>query len=525
MKWVRRCSSILLTIDRTDSEKDMNHNFFSGLRSLFAACLRTPLPAILTAACLLTGALPLCAADTDWIGKSRTVQVNVGNLYSRPFETASVIDTLRTGDPVTILAKEGEWFMAKLPDQRLGWVHQRLFTETEPAPASTDTPAPGPASEPVDTEDILPRLALRVDSGWVREAPSSQAEPKFSLSKGEIVSVVDTMEGWYYIRLDDGRNGWAYQDLFRPVEDQRAGSIPESVQPPTPKGPIPGDVESPLFEARLKVDSGRVRTLPTTNSGVKFGLQKGDTVSVMDIRDGWYFIQTRNGESGWAYHTLFSPPPEGVSTGTSGESEAEPMTDSEEPPVVTAGDPLFRARVKVDSGRVREAPTTESQIKFGIQKGDTVSVEDTRDGWYFIRLEGGPFGWAHQSLFSLDPAVDDEPKKIEGIRFEDGPAGEEKIIFSLNGFYPPKTFALDEEVPKVVCDFINTRLGPDLGNSIAVGGNLVRKIRIGYHESPEKKVRVVIDLSPDQKYSVEQVFYKKTNLYTLTFKNLGTPVQ
>ncbi|MFW5640756.1 MAG: SH3 domain-containing protein [Thermodesulfobacteriota bacterium] len=504
----------------------MNHNFFSGLRSLFTACLRTPLPAILTTAFLLTGALPLSAADTEFIGKSRTVKVDVGNLFSRPFETASVMDTLQAGDRVTLLAKEGDWYMVKLPDQRLGWVHQRLFTEPEPPPASTDKPAPSPPSEPADPEEILPRLALRVDKGWVREAPSSQAEAKFALNKGDIVSVVDTMEGWYYIRLEDGRNGWAYQDLFRPVEDTTQVSVPEPVQIPSPEESTPSDSESPLFEARLKVDSGRVRTLPTTNSGVKFGLQKGDTVSVMDRRDGWYFIQTGNGETGWAYHTLFYPPPEGTSAAVSGESEseAEPVTDSEEPPV-TAGEPLFRARVKVDSGRVREAPTTESQIKFGIQKGDTVSVEDTRDGWYFIRLDGGPFGWAHQSLFSLDAAGESEIKKIESIRFEDGPAGEEKIIFSLNGFYPPKTFALDEEVPKVVCDFINTRLGPNLGNSITVGGDLVQKIRIGYHESPEEKVRVVIDLSPDKKYSVEQVFYKKTNLYTLTFKNLGTPVE
>ncbi len=501
----------------------MNHIFFSGLRSLFAACLRAPLPAILTAAFLLTGALPLSAADTEFIGKSRTVRVDVGNLFSRPFETASVMDTLQAGDQVTLLAKEGDWYMVKLPDQRLGWVHQRLFTEPEPAPASTDKPAPPTATEQADTE-MLPRLALRVDNGWVREAPSSQAEPKFALSKGDIVSVVDTMEGWYYIRLDDGRNGWAYQDLFRPAEDPAMLSVSKPVQTQTPRESTPADPESPLFEARLKVDSGRVRTLPTTNSGVKFGLQQGDTVSVRDTRDGWYFIQTRNGESGWAYHTLFYPPPEGASVAVSGESEAEPAADSEAPPV-TAGDPLFRARVKVDSGRVREAPTTESQIKFGIQEGDTVSVEDTRDGWYFIRLNGGPFGWAHQSLFSLDAAEGSELKKIEAIRFEDGPAGEEKIIFSLNGFYPPKTFALDEEVPKVVCDFINTRLGPDLGNSITVGGDLVQKIRIGYHESPEEKVRVVIDLSPDKKYSVEQVFYKKTNLYTLTFKNLGTPVE
>lgn len=508
----------------------MNIHHYSRLRSFFIARLQDILLVILTAPILITGAETVSAAtvaETETIGRTETVQVDVGNFYSRPSETASVIDTLKAGDSVTLLSKEGEWYAAKLADQRLGWVHQRLFTKT--APASGEATPSSRDQAPAETE-ALPRLALRLNKGWVRESPSFDGETKFSLNKGDVVSVVDTMEGWYFIQLEDGRNGWAYQNLFRPIgeRDDAGTSIPDDEPRPSV------GQEPPLFDAVVKVDSARVRELPTTNSGVRFGLVKGNTVSVLDTRDDWYFIRMADGQSGWAHQSLFDRPAEALQMTsdalenpdeTKPEPEPETETNEAEPEDVriSAGEPLFSAQVKVDSGRVREAPTTQARVKFGLRKGDAVSVEDTRDGWYFIRLQDGRFGWGHQSLFSLDAG--DGLKRIESIQFEKGEAGKEKILFSLSGFYPPKTFAMDEQIPKVVCDFIDTRMGPALGNAIPVGGDLVQRIRIGYHELPVKKVRVVIDLSPEKKYSVEQVFYKKTNLYALTFSPIESPAE
>ncbi len=330
----------------------MNTRFFSGLQPFSIPCIRVHLSILLIASNAIWGLAPLSAAAAEGTappGATKTIQVDGGSLFSRPFEAASVIDTLRAGERVTLLGKEGDWCMVRLEDQRLGWVHQR-----------------------------------------------------------------------------------------------------------------------------------HTLSYPSKNSGTK----------------------------------------------VSGAAETKPAADVDENPITTTGEPPFRARVKVRSGRVRKAPTTNSPIIDGVQRGDIVSVEDTRSGWYFIRMNGDRFGWAHQSLLSLDAGASQNAlKRIEAIRFEEGPSGEEKIIFSLNGFYPPKTFALDEQVPKVACDFLNTRMGPELGNSIPVGGDLVRKIRIGQHEFPQEKVRVVIELAPDQKYSVEQVFYKKTNRYTLTFERLGFPAE
>lgn len=138
-------------------------------------------------------------------------------------------------------------------------------------------------------------------------------------------------------------------------------------------------------------------------------------------------------------------------------------------------------------------------------------------------------GWAHQGLFiesdeplsSEDASGKDFAKEIKEIKVDITPGGEEKIVFVLNGFYPPETFVIEESVPKVVCDFFGLRLGSGIRRQTEVNGDLVQKIRIGVHKGAEPKTRVVMDLVSDRDYEVEQIFFRKENLYTLTFKSVS----
>jgi len=53
--------------------------------------------------------------------------VRIGNLRSRPTTDSTIIDKLRKGDRVTLIKKEGNWYIVKLQDDRLGWAHKILF--------------------------------------------------------------------------------------------------------------------------------------------------------------------------------------------------------------------------------------------------------------------------------------------------------------------------------------------------------------------------------------------------------------
>ncbi len=373
--------------------------------------------------------LPAVPADQGF--SEKTVIAPVGNMYIRPAESASVVDTLKQGDRITVIGREGEWCMARLPDQRLGWVHESLFHE-------------------------IPE----------KDAPASEAET--------------------------------------PAAQQDAADSPSG------QGRVQKDF---LFQAVVRIPSARVREKPSLSSDVNFGLQKGEKVTVTDREKDWYHIRSEDGRTGWAFHSLFR---------ILGGNNELPAETAVQPREVKDTDGIpFQAVTKIELARIREQPSFESDVLFRIKKGQTVTVTEVKQDWFRIENEEGKSGWAHHLHFSRLPSAKGPTPVISSIRFETDADESEKVIIALNGFYPPdETFPLDEEIPKVVCDFYEVSVAEGIDKIIPVNGKLIRTIRLGIHKGSRPKVRVVVDLDPRKKYGVEQVFFKKTNLYSLTFKPL-----
>ena len=118
------------------------------------------------------------------------------------------------------------------------------------------------------------------------------------------------------------------------------------------------------------------------------------------------------------------------------------------------------------------------------------------------------------TLSSIHPIIASDPL-LKEIRFIKTSANEERVFFILNGFYPPKIFALKGERPRVVCDFFNMRLKNDLNRLIETNGDLIQCIRVGIHSSPDPRIRVVSDLVPNQSYDVQQIFFRKDNTFLI----------
>ncbi|QTA87751.1 SH3 domain-containing protein [Desulfonema magnum] len=285
---------------------------------------------------------------------------------------------------------------------------------------------------------------------------------------------------------------------------------------------IPGDVCRgvsfiPKETAHVK-SAGNLYEKPAENSSVTDKLKEGDTVTFILSEGEWCIIKLSDDRLGWAHKSLFADKPQ---------VSEKKETAEEIPPGVT---PVQKkVRLKFNRGRVREEPSLRAGIKLTLEKGETVSAIGAKEGWYLVRLDNGTVGWAHQGLFiesdeplsSEDASGKDFAKEIKEIKVDITPGGEEKIVFVLNGFYPPETFVIEESVPKVVCDFFGLRLGSGIRRQTEVNGDLVQKIRIGVHKGAEPKTRVVMDLVSDRDYEVEQIFFRKENLYTLTFKSVS----
>ncbi|MGE0085716.1 MAG: SH3 domain-containing protein [Desulfococcaceae bacterium] len=366
----------------------------------------------------------------QWFAE-KTVIVPIGNMYIRPAESASVVDTLKQGDRITVIGREGEWYMARLPDQRLGWVHESLFRELPEE--NTDLPEPPP--------------------------PPPSAEQQ--------------------------------------IQEEERLSEKKSVHE---------------FQAEVKVPSARIRENPSLSSDVNFGLQKGEKVTVMAREKNWYHIRSGDGRTGWGFHSLFRIPDEADELPA---ETAVPASERKTPD----GKLPFQAVTKIEMARIRENPSFEADVLFRIKKGKKVTVTDVKDDWFRIENEEGKSGWAHHLHFSRLPSAVGTSPVISSIRFETDSDESEKVIIALNSFHPPdETFPLDEEIPKVVCDFYEVSVADGIDRVISVNGKMIHTIRLGIHKGSRPKVRVVVDLDPQKKYSVEQVFFKKDNLYTLIFK-------
>ena len=115
--------------------------------------------------------------------------------------------------------------------------------------------------------------------------------------------------------------------------------------------------------------------------------------------------------------------------------------------------------------------------------------------------------------------VPDGGSQLLEISFDNSSNKGEMVIFRLNDFYPPTVSAIEEETPQVICDFMDMELGSDVKDVILAEGKYVQRIRTARHGGPDK-VRVVLDLSPDRDYDLQQVFFKNDNLFVLIVNEL-----
>lgn len=112
-----------------------------------------------------------------------------------------------------------------------------------------------------------------------------------------------------------------------------------------------------------------------------------------------------------------------------------------------------------------------------------------------------------------------EPE-LESIKFDPSSPKGEMIMFKLNGFHPPAVHGVEEGIPRVICDFNNTKLGSATKKQIKANGQHVKVIRTSVTKKPEK-VRVVIDLEPNRSYDLQQVFFKDDNLFVIIVNTIG----
>ncbi len=109
--------------------------------------------------------------------------------------------------------------------------------------------------------------------------------------------------------------------------------------------------------------------------------------------------------------------------------------------------------------------------------------------------------------------------KLLSISFDDSSTKGEMVLFHLTAFEPPTVSAVEKDNPKVFCDFMGMELSTGVEENIAAQGKYVQRISTSKHSKPDK-IRVVLNLSPQRDYDLQQVFFKNDNLFVLIVNEL-----
>lgn len=120
-----------------------------------------------------------------------------------------------------------------------------------------------------------------------------------SLNKNDRVIYLGYSNGWYRIRLTNGKEGWIYGKYAK--MQNPVGSVSRGV------------IERKAF---IKASNVNMRSGSSIKSKVIATLEKGQPVTVKGQRDGWFNVVLSDGRAGWVYGTYVSMSIEAASRGS-----------------------------------------------------------------------------------------------------------------------------------------------------------------------------------------------------------------
>lgn len=123
-----------------------------------------------------------------------------------------------------------------------------------------------------------------------------------------------------------------------------------------------------------------MRAGPSKSTATVTVLQPGEPLQVMEESDGWTYVATLAGETGWVSSRFLgnsAPAPKATAAPKSEERSASTGT-------------TIRARGAVT---VRSGPSMMSERLFVVEPGERIQIAETRGSWARVILESGISGW------------------------------------------------------------------------------------------------------------------------------------
>jgi len=150
----------------------------------------------------LIGSSFLNPAFAEGLGIGK-VTGNYVNVRTQGSLSGNIITRLNWNDTVTVLDKQNGWYKIMLSDGREGWIFGEYLSVRNPSNVSRGD------SERSASVGIVTGSYVNV-----RSEAGLSGRIITQLNKNTTVTVLDNQNGWYKIKLSDGREGWIYGEYL-----------------------------------------------------------------------------------------------------------------------------------------------------------------------------------------------------------------------------------------------------------------------------------------------------------------------
>ena len=337
------------------------------------------------------------------------------NLRASASTASAIVDKLRDGDYVEILADKGGWARVETVQGKVGYVQTHYLRRLEGIvvlPTATATPAPTATATPTATPGTpspgasYARVSLSSASSRLnlRSSPSTSSAIVATLDHGKIVRVLAASGSWVRVETASGQTGYVQSRYLEPADGAVTTPAPTATAAPTATPAPDMDVPQDGDYARVRLSSAfsrlNLRSSPSTSSAIIAKLGHGETVRVLAASGSWVRVETASGQTGYVQSRYLirlsgaeTPAPTAVPTAAPTPT-ASPAPDAGE---MTEMDGEVYADIYVSASggslHVRQGPSTQTPSVTTVSHGSWVQVLAVGGEWARVRTRLGNEGY------------------------------------------------------------------------------------------------------------------------------------
>lgn len=310
---------------------------------------------------LLSTIFPTLPSPNIAFAEGDDLYVNAEILYLRegPGLSYPIIETLKEGETLTSISRDGEWHQVRVGKQE-GWVAAWLVKSVESKTAASTAKT----------------VITQVDALNLRAEPSLSSAVLTKISSGMEAEFIRQEQDWIQIQ-HQGLTGWVFADYVTVKEATvlQTPSDSNETEKPTSETSVTSTENDPNTFT-VNVNTVNIRKKADLTSKNLGQATKGEQFNVISRDHNWVEIEYEKGKKGWIYSFY------GTFTKQAPEQKSNDAKQNE-----------GSVTIIYNGTNLREGASTSSNVITRADAGHTYPIVETEGDWFKIALTDGKMAY------------------------------------------------------------------------------------------------------------------------------------